>query len=131
MTAKFLTALTAGLALAACHNDASPAADASPTPQPTATVVQVIEVPKPVRSSSSPTAIEVATKPTPCGAEKLQNYLNLLPTSTAKDEIAETVGHNRIRYIPLDQAKAAAAPGSNRLTAGLGPDGRIKVFTCG
>jgi hypothetical protein len=129
MTAKLLAALAAGLALAACHKDASPPADASPTP--TATVVRVIEVPKPVRSSSSPTEVEVTTKPTPCGAEKLQNYLNLLPTSTAKDEIAETVGHNRIRYIPLDQAKAAASPESNRLTAGLGPDGRIKVFTCG
>jgi len=70
-------------------------------------------------------------KPTPCGAEKLQNYLNLLPTSTAKEEIAKAVGHGRIRYVTMAEAKAAASPESNRLTAGLGPDGRIKEFTCG
>ncbi|MBO0750339.1 MAG: hypothetical protein J2O44_07930, partial [Porphyrobacter sp.] len=70
-------------------------------------------------------------QPTPCGAEKLQPYLNLLPTSTARDEIAKTLGHNRVRYIGLAQAKAAPAPNSTRVTAGLGADGRIKEFTCG
>ena len=131
MTVRPLVALlVAGLALSGCQRPAgNPATDA--TPQPAATVVKVVEVPTPEHTSSAPAAVEVMPKATPCGAEKLQNYLNLLPTSTAKDEIARTLGHNRVRYVPLAQEKAEAAPGSMRVTAGLGVDGRVKEFTCG
>jgi hypothetical protein len=122
--------LLAGLALSGCQRSAQNTS-ADTEPQPTATVVKVIEIPTPEPTSSAPAAVEVEPKATPCGAEKLQNYLNLLPTSTAKDEIARTLGHNRIRYVPLAQEKAEAAPGSMRVTAGLGVDGRVKEFTCG
>ncbi len=117
--------------LAACNRHGETPPSTLPTPQPTATVVQVIEVPTPAPSASSTTTVEVVQKPTPCGAEKLQNYLNLLPTATAKDEIAKTLGHDRVRYVALAEAKASASPGSTRVTAGVGPDGRVKEFTCG
>ena len=91
----------------------------------------MIEVPTPGPSATAPAAVEVTQKPTPCGAEKLQNYLNLIPTATANDEIAKTLGHNRIRYVGLAEAKASASETSQRVTGGLGPDGRIKVFNCG
>lgn len=131
MIAKPLVALLAvGLLLSACGQSAQdPAAEA--TPQPTATIVKVIEVPTPEPTPETHAAVEVMQKPTPCGAEKLQDYLNLLPTATAKDEIAKTLGHSRVRYVGLEEAKASASEGSSRVTAGLGPDGRVKLFTCG
>ena len=124
-------AASAALGLSACDKAPGTPNGGSPTPQPTATVVQVVEVPTPEHSAKSPAAVEVMQKPTPCGAEKLQNYLNLLPTATAKDEIAKTLGHNRVRYIGLQEAKASASPSSTRVTGGLGVDGRIKEFACG
>jgi hypothetical protein len=130
MSAKTVVILlAAGLALSACGQSAeTPAAEA--TAQPTATVVKVIEVPTP-EHTAAPAAVEVVQKATVCGAEKLQAYLNLLPTATAKDEIAKTLGHNRVRYVGLEEAKSAASASSTRVTGGLGPDGRVKVFTCG
>jgi hypothetical protein len=131
MTARpFVLLLAAGLALSACEQSAEdPATQA--TPQPTATVVKVIEVPTPDRTPETRAAVEVMQKPTACGAEKLQDYLNLLPTATAKDEIARTLGHGRVRYVPLAQEKAETTESSARVTAGIGPDGRIKEFACG
>ena len=117
--------------LTACEKKAAPAPVAPPTPIPTATEIHVIEVPTPAPSPSDSTTVKVMQQTTPCGSEKLQNYLNLLPTPTAKDEIAKTVGHDRIRYVDLAQAKASASPASSRFTAGVGPDGRIKQFSCG
>jgi len=130
MIPKPFVVLAAGLALTACQKKADEAPAAPPAPAPTATVTVVV----PVAASETPKAsstLSVTPEPTPCGAEKLQNYLNLLPTSTAKDEIARTLGHNRIRYVGLPQEKAEASPGSTRVTAGLGADGRIKEFSCG
>ena len=133
MTAKPCTAL-AGLALvlSACQNspETPPAAPATPEPTVTPTAAApAITLPTPTPTHSK--AVVVTPEPTACGAEMLQNYLNLLPTSTAKDEIARTLGHNRVRYVPLQQAKAEAAPTSTRVSAGLGVDGRIKEFSCG
>ena len=132
MPPRLLVSVAAILALglSACHEDTHTPAAPSPTPQATATEVKVIEVPTP-EHSSAPTKVEVAQKATLCGAEKLQNYLNLLPTSTAKDEIARTLGHNRVRYVPLAEERAQATDTSTRVTAGLGVDGRIKEFACG
>jgi len=130
MISKPFAVLTIGLALTACQKKADEAPVAPPTPVATATVTVVA----PAAASGTPKAsstLSVTPEPTPCGAEKLQNYLNLLPTSTAKDEIARTLGHNRIRYVGLQQEKAEASPGSPRVSAGLGADGRIKEFSCG
>lgn len=122
-------AILAVLALAACQKTEAPAQTPA-TPEPTATVVHVIEVPTPAPSATTTTAVEVTPKPSLCGAEKLQNYLNLLPTATAKDEIAKTVGHNRIRYVGPNDATTREFRG-DRLTADLGVDGRVKKFRCG
>jgi hypothetical protein len=133
MTPRSIAALlmTAGLALTACQQAGGEPSDATPTPTATVTV------PAPVATGGSPSPEPAATKgiaPTPdpeqCGADKLGPYLNLLPTSTAKEEIAKTVGHNRIRYVgPEDVVTQEFRP--DRLTARLGVDGRIKEFACG
>ena len=131
MVPRHISAILATCAaLSACQKSAEDPA-APPSPEPTATVVRVVEVPTPAPSASSAATLEVTPQATACGSEKLQNYLNLLPTATAKDEIAKTLGHNRVRYVALQEAKASAAPGSTRVTAGLGADGRIKEFGCG
>jgi hypothetical protein len=134
MTARSIAVLlTAGLVLSACQQAGGEPSDATPTPTATVTVT----VPAPVATGGSPSPEPAATKgiaPTPdpeqCGADKLGPYLNLLPTSTAKEEIAKTVGHNRIRYLePGDVVTQEFRP--DRLTARLGVDGRIKQFACG
>jgi hypothetical protein len=128
MTAKPWIALAGlPLALAACQKQPEPA-PAAPESAPTAVAsAPTVAAPAPTRT----TTVSTTPEPTACGAENLQNYLNLLPTSTAKDEIALTLGHRRVRYVPLEQEKAEAAPTSTRVTAGIGVDGRIKEFSCG
>ena len=65
-----------------------------------------------------------------CGADKLDRWLNVLPTDDVKREIAATVGERPIRYygqgdpITMDFSPA-------RLNVELGADGRIKLFRCG
>ena len=65
-----------------------------------------------------------------CGADKLDRWLNVLPTDTVKAEIAATVGQRPIRYyaqgdpITMDFSES-------RLNVELGEDGRIKHFRCG
>lgn len=134
MTAKpYIALLSAVLVLTACQKSSEEAAVAPATPERVTTVAPPPAAP-PATASPVPdhsASVSVTPEATPCGAEKLQNYLNLLPTSTAKDEIARTLGHNRVRYIPLAQEKAEAAPTSTRVTAGVGVDGRIKEFACG
>ena len=132
MTTRPIAVLLTGcLMLAACQRHAENPA-AAPVPTPTATVV--VPVPVPVASAAS--AADTSTKgigtaidPKLCGADKLNPYLNLLPTATAKSEIAKTVGHSRIRYIPAGAAASDSQPG--RLTAEIGVDGRIQQFHCG
>jgi hypothetical protein len=133
MTAKSWIAIASlSLALTAWEKQPEVAPAATATPEPIATVA----VPAPTATLATPAPVRTTTvttspEPTACGAENLQNYLNLLPTSTAKDEIARTLGHNRVRYVPLQQEKAEASPKSTRVTAGVGVDGRIKEFSCG
>ena len=131
MTAKPIAVLVlACLATTACQQRET----STPAPSPTPVATVTVAVPVPV---ASPTPEPVHTKgirPTPdpmlCGADKLGPYLNLLPTSTAKGEIARTVGHNRVRYvIPTDVPSEEFKP--DRVTAELGVDGRIKLFRCG
>lgn len=65
-----------------------------------------------------------------CGADKLDRWLNVLPTDTVREEIRETVGHDRIRYIaPGDVVTMDFRP--DRLNVETGDDGRIKLFRCG
>ena len=65
-----------------------------------------------------------------CGADKLDRWLNVLPTETIKAEIAEAVGERPIRYYTQgDPITMDFNP--NRLNAELGEDGRIKLFRCG
>lgn len=93
------------------------------------------EMPAP---SASPGATETTpeddgaeTKPVEdaCGASKLGAYLNLLPTSDAKEKIAATVGPRPIRYINPGDAVTADFR-SERLNVEIGTDGRIKSFRC-
>ena len=65
-----------------------------------------------------------------CGADKLDRWLNVLPSDDVKAEIREAVGHNRIRYIaPGDMVTMDFRP--DRLNVETGTDGRIKLFRCG
>jgi hypothetical protein len=65
-----------------------------------------------------------------CGADKLDRWLNVLPTDEVKAAISEAVGERPIRYytqgdpITMDFSPA-------RLNVELGEDGRIKLFRCG
>jgi hypothetical protein len=132
MTTRSIAALiAAGLTLSACQADSGEASDASPTPSAAAPVAA------PATTTESPSPEPVHAKgiapspaPDPCGADKLGPYLNLLPTSTAKEEIAKTVGHDRIRYVGPDDVTTREFR-EDRLTARLGVDGRIKSFGCG
>jgi hypothetical protein len=133
-------AIALAAALPACHakpEDAGRQGAVAPSVGGGAPAVVVSPAPpgkRSARGSEAPKAPEVVSlgpPPTACGADKLLDYLNLLPTETAKDEIAKTLGHNRIRYIGLREAKATESAASNRVTAGLGVEGRIKLFTCG
>jgi hypothetical protein len=137
MTPRSIAALlmTAGLALTACQQGSAGRSDATHTPTPTVAVD--IPAPTPATTGGSPVPEPAGTKgivPAPetdkCGADKLGPYLNLLPTSTAKEEIAKTVGHNRVRYVGPDDVTTREFR-EDRLTARLGVDGRIKSFGCG
>lgn len=137
MTARSFAILGLALVLAACgeqpeEGQAAPEAGATGTSAvaaPQTTEPNQATAPETPLPSSS-TSVTVSPQPTECGAEKLQNYLNLLPTVTAKDEIAKTVGHNRIRYVGPDDVTTKEFR-ADRLTAALGVDGRIKEFRCG
>jgi len=87
-------------------------------------------MPRPRPAPSRPLHRRTSPPEDACGAGKLGRWLNLLPTATVKDEIAEAVGARPIRYytqgdpITMDYSEA-------RLNVELGPDGRIKRFRCG
>lgn len=124
--------------MSACQQQAKRAQAAPVSPViPSPVAASPAPAPEPTAAPSTPTislangstTLTVNPVPTPCGAEKLTNYANLLPTSMAKDEIARTVGHQNIRYVPLKTPLDADESG--RLTAELGVDGRIKKFVCG
>ena len=135
MLSEALTSLVAGavLSLGACHQQAQQAAGAPES----AAVARERAVGPHAAGAATPTislapgslTTTVTPVPTPCGAEKLTNYVNLLPTSTAKGEIAQAIGHHDIRYVPLKPLPELGEP--HRVTAELGVDGRIKKFVCG
>ena len=65
-----------------------------------------------------------------CGAAKLANLLNTLPTSDVMAQIERTVGQRRIRTIaPGDVVTMDYS--AERLNVETGEDGRIKRFRCG
>lgn len=91
-------------------------------------------------SASSPTPAppaEQGVTPMPtdegdggCGADKLDRWLNVLPTDQVKADIAARVGERLIRYNTQgDPVTLDFIP--SRLNVELGKDGRIKLFRCG
>jgi hypothetical protein len=138
MTFKpFAILAVATFALAACDKRAETPAGPAAGPnaaatesalEPAAQPRAAAPVPSPLPGPSD--SVSVTPTTTSCGAEKLANYLNLLPTSTAKDEIAKTVGHTNIRYVGPNDVTTREFR-ADRLTADLGVDGRIKRFHCG
>ena len=58
-----------------------------------------------------------------CGADRLGRWLNVLPTRTVKDEIADRY------YTQGDPITMDFSPA--RLNVEVGEDGRIKLFRCG
>lgn len=94
----------------------------------------------PANSASSPTPvrpIEQGVTPMPrddddggCGADKVDRWLNVLPTDEVKANIAAEVGDRPIRfYTQGDPVTLDFIP--SRLNVELGKDGRIKLFRCG
>jgi hypothetical protein len=97
---------------------------APPAPGPAA------GAPEDVGESAAAPQPSVTPAAEPCGADRLGDYLNLLPTSDAMDKIRDTVGHDRIRAInPGDVVTQDLRP--DRLNIEIGVDGRIKHFRCG
>lgn len=106
--------------------------DAAPEPVETAVEDASVPVPTPTpfaaRADAEPDTDEAPDSG--CGADKLDRWLNVLPTDDVKDEIAEIVGERPVRYytqgdpITMDFSPA-------RLNVELGEDGRIKLFRCG
>ena len=115
------------LGLSAC--DAG--ADAE-QPNPAATTTEAAATTNPENPADEASPAMNADEPdaADCGADKLDRWLNVLPTETVKVEIREAVGHDRIRYIaPGDAVTMDLRP--DRLNVETGVDGRIKLFRCG
>ncbi len=126
-----VAALSLLLALSGCQKKPAGAGEPSGPVAPEPTVLPTAKVPT-VGPNSPPGAIGIATTPDPatCDADKLGPYLNLLPTATAKGEIADKAAPHPVRYVRRnDLGSGAAEP--DRVTAVLGADGRIKQFRCG
>ena len=108
------------LGLSAC--DAGGDAE-QPNPAATTNPENPADEASPAMNADEPDAAE-------CGADKLDRWLNVLPTETVKAEIRDAVGHDRIRYIaPGDAVTMDLRP--DRLNVETGVDGRIKLFRCG
>ena len=129
MTAlRFALPLAAfALALSACDAPA----DGDPTPEPAAAAEAGAKTnPEDPADEASPAMNANEPDADECGADKLDRWLNVLPTETVKAEIREAVDHDRIRYIaPGDVVTMDLRP--DRLNVETGVDGRIKLFRCG
>jgi hypothetical protein len=118
------------LALGGCGKAGERAPESAPSTQPLPP-----ELPAPAASGSrtpEPGVTRPSVEPAEaeCGADKLHEYLNLLPTSDAMAKIRAAVGERPIRTInPGDAVTMDFAPA--RLNLELGVDGRIKRFRCG
>ena len=101
-------------------------------PNPAATTTEAAATTNPENPADETSPAMNADEPdaAECGADKLDRWLNVLPTETVKAEIREAVGHDRIRYIaPGDAVTMDLRP--DRLNVETGVDGRIKLFRCG
>ena len=101
-------------------------------PDPAATTTEAAATTNPENPADETSPAMNADEPdaAECGADKLDRWLNVLPTETVKAEIREAVGHDRIRYIaPGDAVTMDLRP--DRLNVETGVDGRIKLFRCG
>ena len=115
------------LGLSAC--DAGGDAE-QPNPGATTTEAAATTNPENPADEASPAMNADEPDAAACGADKLDRWLNVLPTETVKAEIREAVGHDRIRYIaPGDAVTMDLRP--DRLNVETGVDGRIKLFRCG
>jgi hypothetical protein len=117
------------LSLAACtqSQNLASAASGDPAPLPTTQPAPPSDAPKPQPGAASP-APDLANGE--CGADKLADYVNQLPSSEAMSRIRAAVGHDRIRTIrPGDAVTMDFRP--DRLNIEIGEDGRIKLFRCG
>lgn len=117
-------------ALAACQG-----ADDAPQPVPPGDAAMPAAagpatVPEAPGDSASPALNENEPAAEECGADRLGEYLNALPSEDIRTAIAEAVGHDRIRYIePGQPVTADLRP--DRLNVETGVDGRIQLFRCG
>jgi hypothetical protein len=110
--------------LAACQ------AEGTEGPATESTEVAMTETSAPPGPETTPTTEPGEAEDSACGADKLDRWLNALPTDDVKAAISKTVGERPIRYytrgdpITMDFSPA-------RLNVELGEDGRIKLFRCG
>ena len=109
------------LTLGACD----PSAGGESTAEPAATATEAGAETNPANPAdeASPTMSANEPDPAECGADKLDHWLNVLPTETVRADIREAVGHDRIRYIaPGDVVTMDFRP--DRLNVETGEDGR-------
>ena len=123
--------LVAAALLFGCQAETDGAQPGDAEPQATGTVSPEAEtLPDVPREEEVPEVNEAEPDADECGAGQLGRWLNVLPTETVREEIRETVGHDRIRYIaPGDVVTMDLRP--DRLNVETGVDGRIKLFRCG
>ena len=116
-------------ALAACQAEGT---DDPATPEASATETTAIPdtIPEPEDAVAAVVGSSGEGDESGCGADKLANWLGVLPTDEVKAEIAATVGQRPIRYIALGDAVTLDFSPS-RLNVELGEDGRIMRFRCG
>lgn len=138
MSRKSLFLLLPGLAvgLVACTPAEEPApmpasppkASEAPAPPPTSQPAPPSGSPEPKPGAGDPPLVK--PEEDACGAGKLTDYLNRLPTTDVDASIRQTVGHDRIRTIkPGDAVTMDFRP--DRLNIEIGEDGRIKRIRCG
>ena len=124
-----VAALIAGLGACTAGGADEPA---GPDPAATAVETGTVSTPAPTPPDAEATSEQQSAEAgdSDCGADKLDRWLNVLPTDVVKAAIAATVGERPIRYytqgdpITMDFSES-------RLNVELGVDGRIKLFRCG
>jgi hypothetical protein len=131
MTIKSTIPILAGALLCACQPEPMPD-DETPLPDATAAAVPPSAAPgKPGAASTwTPTPGVGEADPAGCGADKLGEFLNQLPTDDVEDQIQAIVGSDiAIRYVAPGEVITQDLR-ANRLNVETGEDGRIKQFRC-
>ena len=123
-TTAFLFGLPLAAVLSACNPPAEQ--DVSRTGAPDANAPAAMPgTPAPDAPAPAPGEANAAG----CGADKLGNFINVLPTSDILDQIKARIGDKAIRVInPGDAVTMDFRP--DRLNVEAGADGRIKQFRC-